>query len=201
MIGIGIQDPKSGYHYDACASNETTREESSGVMKMELFTPRTFLTPYALLQNKGNFMLRFVWQRNAAIRVPKEHQGDGRYRGETFAMRNRQRSATAKHATKLLNRKCKGYMQERKEFHQMKLHRDEKLSFGLCWVGTASGPFSVNGYIPLKWVQDGFLSMCRTSKDPTVVKILRRAVTVKRYSHGNTLGVRLSKASLSENPF
>ena len=34
--------------------------------------------------HEGNFTPPFVWQRNAAIRVPKEHKGDGRYRGETF---------------------------------------------------------------------------------------------------------------------
>ena len=49
-------------------------------------------------------------QFHAAIRVTnshcdscaKVHCGDGRYRGENFEMRNRQRSATAKYATKCL---------------------------------------------------------------------------------------------------
>ena len=33
--------------------------------------------------------LSFPRQENVAIRVPKLHEGHGRYRGETFEMRNR----------------------------------------------------------------------------------------------------------------
>ena len=39
--------------------------------------------------NKGNFTLRFVWKRNAAIRVPKEHYWDAWCRGESSAARHR----------------------------------------------------------------------------------------------------------------
>ena len=43
----------------------------------------------ALGRNEGNFTLRFVWQFDVAIRVPKEHWERENIAAETFAMRNR----------------------------------------------------------------------------------------------------------------
>ena len=94
-----------GYGFASCDANGAKR-----LKPKPCETKRRLLSLMAVRNwswrclNEGNFTLQFVWHRNASIRVPKEHQGDGRRRGETFAMRNCKRRATAKHATKIVIR-------------------------------------------------------------------------------------------------
>ena len=84
---IGIQDPKSGYHYADWVSIETPlMTKPLKWWKMGFLTPLVHSSPLV---------------RSSKICVPKMHWGDRRYRGETFVIQSRQRSATAKHATNL----------------------------------------------------------------------------------------------------
>ena len=59
---IGIQEPKSGYHYGDCALIETTLMTNPvEPWKMGLLTPHTFFTPCALLQKSfQNTYFRFL---------------------------------------------------------------------------------------------------------------------------------------------
>ena len=65
---IGIQEPKSGYHYGGCALTETTLMTNPvEPWKMGLLTPHTFFTPCALLQltcfQSINILVRYPLQR------------------------------------------------------------------------------------------------------------------------------------------
>ena len=72
-----------GYGFESCDANGPRNVKSTNLAKQRpVFPP--------------------VGNQESVLKVPKRgqfHSGDGRYHGETFAMRNRWRSATAKHAT------------------------------------------------------------------------------------------------------
>ena len=61
------------------------------VKNSDLAKHRPVFLPPLLLVDSKELILKVPKRRqfHAAIRVPKEHWGEGRYRGETFAMWNR----------------------------------------------------------------------------------------------------------------
>ena len=83
-----------GYGFESCDANgprnvQTQTLRNTGPFSFPHFSLSVVRNWSWKCLNEGNFILRFVWQENVAIRVPKLHKGHGRYRGETFEMRNR----------------------------------------------------------------------------------------------------------------
>ena len=84
---------RCGYRFESCDANGPRNVKNQKLAKKKALL--IFSLCFMLVVrnrswrclNEGNFTLRFVWHLNVVTRVSKMHSGNGRYRGETCAVR------------------------------------------------------------------------------------------------------------------